>query len=116
MSARRVSTVAATILIIVAVLIDGLQFLITLFALLPVVGPVLSFTLGFVVSVLSIFLFGIWFSHLNVSLTTRYPLGFLATIVLEFIPVVSTSPGWTWFVVKTIAQERIRERLSSDEV
>ncbi|MBI2030835.1 hypothetical protein HYT05_04395 [Candidatus Kaiserbacteria bacterium] len=116
MSARRVSTIAATALITVAILIDGLQFLITLFALLPAIGPVLSFTLGFVVSVLSIFLYGIWFSHLNVSLTTRYPLGFLATIVLEFIPVVSTSPGWTWFVVKTIAQERIRERLSSDEV
>ena len=116
MSARRVSTIAATILIIVAVLIDGLQFLITLFALLPVVGPVLSIALGFVVSVLSIFLFGIWFSHLDVPLTTRYPLGFLATIVLEFIPVISTSPGWTWFVVKTIAQERLREAASSGEV
>ncbi len=116
MSKQRVGTVAATVLIIVAILIDGLQFLITLFALLPIVGPIMSIALGFVVSVLSIFLFGIWFSHLDVSLTTRYPLGFLATIILEFIPVVSTSPGWTWFVVKTIAQERIRERLSSEEV
>lgn len=116
MSARRVSTMAATALITVAVLIDGLQFLITLFAFLPVVGPILSIALGFVVSVLSIFLYAIWFSHLDVPLMTRYPLGFLATIVLEFIPVVSTSPGWTWFVVKTITQERIRERLSSGEV
>lgn len=116
MSTRRVSTIAATALIAVAILVDGLQFLITLFALLPIVGPVLSFALGLVVSILAMFLFGIWFSHLNVSLTSRYPLGFIVTIVLELVPVVSTSPAWTWFVVKTIVQERIRERLSSDEV
>lgn len=109
---RRISTVTGFILIVVAMFIDGLQALIALLVFIPLVGPVLAFLLGFVVSILAIFLFAIWFSHIKVSLMTRYPLGFLGTIVLEQIPVVNTAPGWTWFVVTTIA----RERLASEEL
>ena len=113
---KRIGAVTAFALIAVAILIDGLQALISLRAFIPVIGLVIAFVLGVVVDILAILLFAIWFSHINVSLMTRYPLGFLATIVLENVPVVNSAPGWTWFVVTTIARERLAEDSSSGEV
>jgi hypothetical protein len=116
MTPRRIGKGTAFALITAALFIDGVQFLIGLLALIPAVGFIIAFAFSVVVSVLAIFLFAIWFSHIGVSVMNKYPLSFLGVLILEQVPIISTVPGWTWFVVKTIAQERIRERLSSDGV
>lgn len=113
MKERRIGNAASFFLIFAAVLADSLQALIDLLAFIPLAGVVIAFLLGIFVDICIIFLFAIWFSHLHVPLMNRYPLEFLATLVLENVPIVNTAPVWTWFVVKTIAQERLRERLES---
>jgi len=116
MSARRIGKVTSILLIITAITADGLQALIELLAfVVPPVGTVLAFILGVVLDLIVILLFVIWFSHIKVPLMRRYPLGFLGTIVLEQIPIVNTAPGWTFFVVTTIAKENLKAG-TSDEV
>ncbi|MBI5003792.1 hypothetical protein HZC00_01725 [Candidatus Kaiserbacteria bacterium] len=116
MTKRRISTLSGFLLFASALIVDGVQALVDLLVLIPGIGIVLAFALGVVVDVSACFLFGFWFSHLGLPLLTRYPLGFLGTLVIENIPGLNSLPTWTLFVAKIIAQERIREGTSSDEV
>ena len=82
-----------------AALIDFLQFL---FALIPFVGGIF----GMFLSVIASFLFGIWFSHEDVSLmSSKRIMGFLSTILGEAIPYVDAIPFWTGLVAFTVINE-----------
>lgn len=82
-----------------AALIDFMQFLL---ALIPFIGGFL----GMFLSVISMFLFGIWFSHEDVSLmSSKRVMGFLSTIVGEAIPYVDAIPFWTGLVSFTVINE-----------
>lgn len=116
-SERGISTLAASALIVVAVIFDGLQALIYLLVALPFIGLPLALTGVIFINLCAFFLFGIWFSHLGVCLLARYPLAFIGATIFEFIPGIDAIPGWTGLVIKVVFQERVRATTSpSDKV
>jgi len=99
MNTERVGSVTGKFMIAIAVLVDITQFLLVL---IPFVG----WLLGMVLSIVASFLFGIWFSHHGVSLmSSKRVLGFLGTMVGEWIPFISAAPFWTCLVAFTVIQE-----------
>lgn len=99
MSTERIGSLTGKLMITVAALIDITQFLLVL---IPFVG----WLLGMVLSILTSFLFGIWFSHHGVSLmSSKRVLGFLGTMLGEWIPFIDAAPFWTCLVAFTVIQE-----------
>ena len=86
-------------MILTAFLADSAQVALII---IPVVGWILAWTLSTVAPMV----FGVWFSHDDVSL--MHPdrvLGFLGTIAGEQIPVFDGIPFFTSFVAYTVIKE-----------
>ena len=92
----------AFFMIAIAVFIDAIQAFLTLIFIGIIFNPIIGFMSGI--------LFGIWFSHHNISLVGKHPFRFFGTILLEFLPIVSALPGWSVLVSTTIAKERLLAR------
>lgn len=87
-------------MIAIALLIDGIQFLLTLIFIGFLVNPFIS--------ICATMLFGIWLSHLGVSMMAPKRVGrFLGTIVGE--TVFGTLPIWTFSIVFTVIESRVKE-------
>lgn len=107
----KISNLSATFIIGVAVLVDGIQFLLTL----TVLGSLLSVLLTFFASV-GFFLF---FLLLGVKYTGKGGgvklFSMLGASVAELIPFINAIPAWTAGVVAIIVQERMREAAENKE-
>lgn len=91
-------------MIAVAVIIDSIGLIGDLVALIP--GAEAAAVAGTVGDIFAAILFGIWFSHQGISILTKRPIGFLGTILGEFVPGLNMAPFWTFFVATTLAKER----------
>ncbi len=99
MSTERISKSTGTWMIICAAVIDFVQFLLVLI-------PFIGWLFGMFISVIASFLFGIWFSHYGVSLmSSKRVLGFLGTILGEWIPFIGAAPLWSCLVAFTVITE-----------
>jgi|GEM_PF-5131395 len=96
-----------------ALIIDGLQVVVSLLSLLPFVGFVLSYVLGVTLNILAFLLFGFWFSVLGVCIFRSYPLHFIVAIILENVPLFNFVPGWWGFVSYIIDRENAKASGSS---
>jgi hypothetical protein len=103
---------ATAFLIVMAVCIDVLQALIDVLSVIPIVGFVLAFMLSVFVDICAWFFFAIAFTHINVPIMKKHPLGFIGTLIFENIPICNALPGWTLFVTTTVIHERAKEALS----
>lgn len=87
-------------MMVVAGTIDFFQFLLTF---VPFVGWLVTP----IVSICAALLFGIWFSHLGISmLDPKRMLGTFGTMLGEMTPIINASPMWTARVAYTIITER----------
>lgn len=99
MSTERISTSTGGWMIISAALIDFIQFLLVLI-------PFIGWALGWLASVIASFMFGMWFSHHDVSLmSSKRILGFLGTLLGEWVPFINAAPLWTCLVAFTVVSE-----------
>ena len=102
----RISKATGVILIAVAGLIDGLQFLVSLLGFVPFVGFAIVAIVNPLISFLAFMLFGIWFSHLNVSqMSPERALGTLATLLFEVVPIFDALPLWAARIAYTVIAE-----------
>ena len=100
MNDRKISLAQGIPMIVIAGVIDLIQFLLTL---IPFVG----WLLASIVSICAAFIFGIWFSRLGMSmLDPKRILGTLGTMLGETIPIINAFPMWTARVTYTIITER----------
>lgn len=92
------------LMIAVAVGFDSLQFL----GDIAYIGFILDSLVSFIASII----YGIWFSHHDISLMgPDRALGFLGTILGELVPGVNALPFFTFYITSTV----IREWASSEE-
>lgn len=99
MNTSRINMASGGLAIALAVLIDVFQFVLML---VPIVGWFLSS----VVSVVSMFLFGIWFSHLGVGLfSEKRILGTLGAMLGEALPLANGFPLWTIRISTVVINE-----------
>jgi hypothetical protein len=99
MNTSRISLVGGGLMIAFAGLVDFIQFL---FTFIPFIGMFLSSMVTFVVALI----FGIWFSHNEMSMMDpKRILRFLGTMLGEFTPGINAVPIWTGSVSYTVIQE-----------
>lgn len=102
----RISTVVAGLMIGVALLIDGLQFLLTL----TVIGSVVAMVL----SAFAWITFVLWFALQGVSYFDRGAavrgLILISSIIVELIPLINALPATTLGVAALILHSRIEDR------
>ena len=90
-------------MIVIAALIDGAQFILTL---VPLVGWIASWIL----SICAWFLFGIWFYHKGVNLfAASRALGTFGAMLGEATPFINAFPWWTARVFVAVRYEWRRE-------
>ena len=94
----------AVLLVTVALSVDGVQFVVELLELIPVVGNVAAFIVNESVNLAAVILFYIWLKCLNVSFVNpKRTLGFFGSFFGEMIPLVNALPCWTGGILFTIA-------------
>ena len=97
----RISPIMAILMIIMALLIDGTQFLLGLL--------VIGFVLNWIVSFYAWLSFYVWFKILNVSMSDARGMKILLTmgaaLGVELIPLINMLPAWTAFAILTIMFE-----------
>ncbi|MES2668469.1 MAG: hypothetical protein V4644_02160 [Patescibacteria group bacterium] len=101
---HKVGNITAGLMVALALLIDGVQFLLSLTVLLLPLSIFVTF-IGFVT-------FGLWFALCGVNYMSgggKKLLTGLAATVTELIPVINAVPATTLGVVAIIAQTRIED-------
>lgn len=112
----RIGIVASVFLVVTAAIFDLAQAAATYLIVIPLMGVPLAFVGGIIVNIFAWLFFAICFFHLHVSLMRDYPFGFLGTLVMENAPFINALPGWSVFVIRTIRETRLKDRLASDAV
>ncbi len=102
----RVSGVVAGLMVAVAILSDGLQFLLTL----TIIGSVVAMVLSALVWVS----FALWFALLGVSYFDRGAamrgLILIGSVIVELVPLINALPATTLGVVALILHARAEDR------
>ena len=99
----KISRATGVLMISIAAVIDFVQFLLTF---VPIVGWVASSLL----SICTWLLFGMWFSHLNVSLfDSQRILGTGGAMLGEALPFFNGFPWWTFRIVVAVKYEWWKE-------
>ena len=97
------SHLAAVLMVTIAVIVDFIQFLLTL---IPYIGWILSM----IVSICATFFFGIGFYHSGVNLfSSKMILGTLGTLVGEVAPLINGVPFWTIRALTAVRLVRRKE-------
>ena len=95
-----IGTASGVLMIAVAAVIDGIQFLLTLILIGFLVNPIIS--------LVATMLFGIWLSHNGVSMMApKYAARFLLTILGE--TVFGTLPIWTFSIAFIVGESKLKE-------
>ena len=93
-------------MIVCAALVDILQILVSTLVTIPLIGFAIVFTINPLITFVASMVFGIWGSHLGMSLLSpKRALGFSGTILLELIPIFDDLPGWTVYIAYTVFRE-----------
>ena len=99
----KISRATGVLMIAIAAVIDFVQFLLTF---VPIVGWVASSLL----SICTWLLFGIWFSHLHVSLfNPERILGTGGAMLGEALPFFNGFPWWTFRIAVAVKYEWLKE-------
>lgn len=93
----------ASVLIFVALCIDGLQAILTIF--------IITAPLTVLVDIIAAFTFTIILFHHGGKLITRRGISLGLTALGEFFPPFNALPLWTAFAIYTIASDKIRRRI-----
>src|SRR3989344_3245565 len=93
---------SAFMLIAFALVIDGIQVLLTIFLVGFIVNPFIS--------ICAAMIFGIWLSHLGVNmLSAKYVVRFLGTSIGEFA--FGMFPFWTFMIALTVVANKVKEAI-----
>ena len=98
MNPPRIGGATAAFMITFAVFFDFVEFILDLMFI--------GLLADILVDIVATLFFSIWFSHCGVSLARKYHLGFLGTVTAKMIPFIEVIPFWTYFVWRTIQNER----------
>ena len=111
---RKISSIVAIFMVIVALLVDGISFLLNIF--------IITSLLSWIVWVYAVLGFYIWLKMLGISWSDakgkRILMMLGAASGVEFIPFVAALPAWTAFVAGAITNDwakSIIERLPASE-
>ncbi len=96
----------AFVLIAIALMVDGLQALLTLLVVGIIINPLLNILVGIT--------FTIMLSSHGGGLIRRRAISMTLTTIGEFIPVVNALPVWTAFALYTVFMDRITHAVSKD--
>lgn len=97
-----IPAVSGIVMIIVAILIDGIQFFLTLGLIGIILNPLIS--------IAAMVIFMIWLSHYGVSMTsTRFTIRFLLTIFGEVA--LGALPIWTFTTIIIVSESKMKETL-----
>lgn len=97
---QRIGMGPATLMVLFALVVDGIQAFLTLIIIGLFVNPVINLMVAP--------LFSIWFSHYGEGMMSRKNFApFMGTAVAEFIPALNAFPLWTGFVCFTIGRNRL---------
>lgn len=98
----RISGVAGVLMVIIALLIDGLQAFLSLI--------VIGIVVNLIIDVFVWLVFYIWLKSLGISMSEAKGLRTLFFLGLafgfEFVPLLNVLPGWTAFAIGAILNER----------
>lgn len=114
----RIGNVTAVLLIMVALLFDLAQFVITvIFGFVPLAGPGLIITATWFISMFAQIAFAIWFALLHVRGGARQTafairmLVYISVFVVELVPIINSIPAITLGVVALIVLSRAEDLL-----
>jgi hypothetical protein len=104
---RKISNITAFFMITVALLLDLLQFLLTLLVLTSPIAELVTF--------LALCIFGVWFAIMRVNYFSGRKVGMkvasaFGSAVVELVPILDAVPGITLGVAGVIVATRIEER------
>ena len=100
---KELSSATTYLMVSVALIIDGLQFLINL---IPLVGQVISFF----ITIFAYMLFWLWFRINGINLfETKRAMKSIVTFLAEMIPFIDMLPAWTYLVVTTANSTKIKK-------
>jgi hypothetical protein len=100
---KPIGTAMAAVLIVVALCIDGLQALLTIF--------IVTAPLTVLVDIIAGFTFTLILFHHGGTLITRRGISLGLTALGEFFPPFNALPLWTAFAIYTIVADRVRRRI-----
>ncbi len=118
----RVGNVSAGLLILVAVIMDGLQFLFSFFHMLPWIGNAIAFVVTLVIGLVASGMFWLFFKMIDPSIeyfggrqaAVKLVAAF-GTIVAEVIPLINALPAITAGVITMIIALRIEDTIGDLE-
>lgn len=100
-AATRMSAVTATLLILVALGIDGVQAFLNFI--------IIGIVVNWIVSIVAWFIFYMWLKNLGISMNeaggARVLISLGAAFGLELLPLINFLPGWTAFAILTVIFE-----------
>lgn len=104
---KRITPVVSFFLIAVALMFDGLQFLLLFLNVIPVIGTVISFVFSWFITFLATTVFLLWFALLGVSYfkgkrAAKRAFAMAASVITELVPLFNSLPVITAWVVTTI--------------
>lgn len=109
----RIGTLLALLMITVAVIFDGVQFVATFLHVIPVVGNAAAFIVTWYVGIVAQFIFFLWFTLLGASTNRNLGLRmlvYISTFVSELVPLINALPAITLGVIALILLSRAEER------
>lgn len=103
----RVSAITLFFMIMISIVLDGVQFLLTL----TVVGALFAW----LVTALAMCIFGVWFLLLGINYFSGRKAGLkmasmFSSVVIELVPILSALPGITIGVLGVVAASRLEDR------
>lgn len=112
MAEHKISNVKAGMMISIALVIDGIQALVSLLHFIPLLGNIAAIVLNTVISVTAYASFTLWFA-LNGIHIFKKPRGVAVTVttmILEAIPFIKMLPGLSFWVWRIIVISRVKEK------
>lgn len=110
---QRINIVVAFFMMVVAVLFDLAQFLISFFHVIPVAGNAIAVVFTWFLSIVSAFSFGLWFALLGVSYFGKNSGKKLAIVlgstVAELVPIINALPAISLGVFLLILQTKLED-------
>lgn len=100
----KIGPTATFCLIGAAIIIDVLQLLI---GIIPILGQII----GMLITLITAFMFWLWFKLLGVTFSRKQSLRFMGGSIVEFIPALGMLPVWTLAVSLIISKEKLNEKL-----
>jgi len=111
---KNLSKTTGTLMIIVALIIDLLQFVLNFLHLIPLVGNAIAFLASSFLTILAWVTFYIWFKIKGIDfVSSKRKLAFGGVSIVESIPVLSSLPAWTLLVIIIIVTTKAEKVIAN---